>query len=72
MWLICLFLECLCETLAESFPPQCAGKYLVVDGLDLTTMDGLTSEGSITWSDHSVQVLGPVEGEILTVAGTVR
>ena len=58
----------LCESLAESFPPQCAGRFLVVEGLDLTTMDGLTSEGSVTWSDQPVQVLGTVEGEVLTVA----
>ncbi len=62
----------LCETLAESFPPQCGGKSLVVTGLDLTTMGGLSSSGSVTWSDQPVQVLGTVEGEILTVGGTVR
>ena len=62
----------LCEALAESFPPQCAGRALVVVGLDLTTIDGLTSEGLVTWSDQTVQVLGTVEGEVLTVAGTVR
>ena len=62
----------LCELLAESFPPQCGGGTLVVEGLDLTTMDGLTSEGSVTWSDQLVQVLGTVEGEVLTVAATVR
>ena len=60
----------LCEVLAESFPPQCAGKFLVVKGLDLTTIDGLMSEGSVTWSEQPVQVLGTVEGEVLTVAGT--
>ena len=62
----------LCETLAESFPPQCAGRFLMVQGLDLTTVDGLTTEGSVTWSDQPVQVLGTVEGEVLTVGGTVR
>ena len=62
----------LCEVLAESFPPQCAGKFLMVQGLDLTTIDGLTSEGSVTWSDQTVQVLGTVSGEVLTVAGSVR
>ena len=62
----------LCEVLAESFPPQCAGRFLVVEGLDLTTIDGLTSEGSVTWSDQTVQVLGTVEGGVLTVVGTVR
>ena len=60
----------LCELLAESFPPQCGGTVLVVQGLDLTTMNGLTSDGSVTWSDQLVQVLGTVESEVLTVAGT--
>ena len=62
----------LCEILAESLPPQCVGRSLVVQGLDLTTVDGLTSQGSVTWSDQLVQVLGTVEGEVLTVGGTVR
>ena len=62
----------LCENLAESGPPQCAGKFLVVERLDLTTMEGLTSEGSVTWSDQPVQALGTVEGEVLTVAVTSR
>ena len=62
----------LCEVLAESLPPQCGGRVLVVKGLDLKTMDGLTSAGSVTWSDQPVQVLGTVEGEVLTVGGTVR
>ena len=62
----------LCETLAESFPPQCGGKFLEVESLDLRTMDGLRSEGSVTWSDQPVQVLGTVEGEVLTISGTVR
>ena len=62
----------LCEFLDLSLPPQCGGRFLEVDGLDLMTIDGLRSEGSVTWSDHAVQVLGTVEGEVLTVAGTVR
>ncbi len=62
----------LCEVLAESFPPRCAGKYLVVEGLDLMTIGGLKTEGAVTWSDQTVQVLGTVEGEVLTVAETVR
>ena len=62
----------LCEVLAESLPPQCGGGILVVNGLDLTTIDGLKTEGSVTWSDQLVQVLGTVEGGVLTVAATVR
>ena len=61
----------LCEVLAESLPLQCGGGILVVEGLDLTTIDGLTSQGSVIWSDQLVQVLGTVEGEVLTVAETV-
>ncbi len=44
----------------------------MVEGLDLTTMAGLTSEGSVTWSDQLVQVLGTVEGEVLTTATPQR
>ena len=62
----------LCETLAESFPPQCGGRFLIVDGLELKTVEGLTTEGSITWSDQPVQVLGTVDGEVLTIAENVR
>ena len=57
----------LCAVLMESFPPQCGGSFLVVKGLDLMKMDGLTSEGSVTWSDRPVQVLGALEDEVLTV-----
>ena len=62
----------LCEALAGSSPPRCEGKFLVVVGLDVTTIVGLTSEASVTWSDQTVQVLGAVEGEVLTIGGTVR
>ena len=61
----------LCEFLAES-PPQCAGRFLEVKGLDLIMFDGLRSEGSVTWSDQPVQVLGTVEGVVLTVAENPR
>ena len=62
----------LCAVLAESFPPQCGGRFLVVKGLDLMKVDGLTREGPVTWSDRPVQVLGALEDGVLTVAGTVR
>ncbi|MEE8159414.1 MAG: hypothetical protein V3T78_08625, partial [Dehalococcoidia bacterium] len=61
---------CLCESPAESFPPQCGERFLVVKGLDLKTIYGLTSDGSVTWSNQPVQVLGTVEGEVLTVGQT--
>ena len=62
----------LCEALAESFPPQCGGRSLVVEGLDLKGIDGISSEGPMSWSDQLVQVLGTLEGEVLTISATVQ
>ena len=45
---------------------------LVVKGLNLMTVEDLTREGSVRWSDQPVQVLGTVEDEVLIVAETVR
>ena len=50
----------LCEALAESFPPQCGGERLVIDGLDPSAVAGLQTEGDISWSD-SVTLFGSVE-----------
>ncbi len=62
----------LCTVLAESFPPQCGGRFLVVQGLDLTRMKGLASEGKVTWSEQSIQILGMVNGDVLTVVSNVQ
>jgi hypothetical protein len=58
----------LCEALAESFPPQCGGVSLLVEGLDLDAIEGLTSEQGTTWSDQQIQLLGEVEDGVLTIA----
>jgi hypothetical protein len=60
----------LAEALAESLPPQPGGARLVVEGLDLKSFEGLTTAEGITWSDQRVQVLGTVEGDVLTVSTT--
>jgi hypothetical protein len=57
----------LCAALAESFPPQCGGGSITVVGLDLETLDGLTTEGDVTWSDLPVTVEGVLEDGTLTV-----
>jgi hypothetical protein len=62
----------LCEVVARARPPACSARFLEVEGLDLTTMDDLTSEGSVTWSAGNVRILGSVDGDVLTVSGTVR
>jgi hypothetical protein len=63
----------LCSALAESYPPQCGGSSLVVEGLDLATLKGLTSTNDpslaqVTWSEGEVSLLGEVENGILTVS----
>ena len=50
----------LCEALAESFPPQCGGERITVEGLDPSAVAGLETEGDISWSD-SVTLFGSVE-----------
>lgn len=47
----------LCEALAESFPPQCGGASVPVDGYDGLGLP-LSSEGDVTWTDVSVEIAG--------------
>jgi hypothetical protein len=60
----------LCSALAESFPPQCGGSSLRVEGLKLEEVDGLVTEGGVSWTDRPVQLLGDVEGDTLVVRST--
>jgi hypothetical protein len=50
----------LCDAIAESFPPQCGGARIVVDGLDLQAVEGLQTEGDVTWAE-AVTLFGSVE-----------
>lgn len=56
-----------CSALAESFPPQCGGPSLRIDGLDLEEVDGLVTEGDVSWTDAPVRLLGIVEDGVLTL-----
>lgn len=49
----------LCDAIAESFPPQCGGARLLVEGADLATMPDLEEANGVRWSE-SVQLLGRV------------
>jgi hypothetical protein len=57
----------LCSALAESFPPQCGGASLMVEGLELEEVDGLVTEGAVSWTDRPIQLLGTVEDGLLAV-----
>jgi hypothetical protein len=58
----------LCYALAESFPPQCGGPSLRVEGLKLEEVDGLVTEGGVSWTDRPIQLLGTVADGVLTVS----
>jgi hypothetical protein len=62
----------LCSALAESFPPQCGGPSLIVDGLKLEEVDGLVTEGDVAWTDRPIQLLGVVADGTLTVSENAR
>jgi hypothetical protein len=57
-----------CSALAESFPPQCGGVSLQVEGVKLEEVDGLVTEGDVSWTDRPIQLLGTVEDGLLTVS----
>lgn len=59
----------LCSALAESFPPQCGAPSLVVEGLDLATIESLQAEGDVRWAED-VELLGTVQSGLLTVSAT--
>jgi hypothetical protein len=50
----------LCDAIAESFPPQCGGERIRVEGLDLAAVPGLQTEGEVSWAE-GVTLLGSVE-----------
>ena len=65
----------LCSALLESYPPQCGEPSLVVEGLDLATVEGLTATSEpdlaqVTWSDAEISILGDVEDGVITVSQT--
>jgi len=50
----------LCDAIAESFPPQCGGARIAVDGLDLSTVPDIQEESGVQWAE-SVVLVGSVE-----------
>ena len=62
----------LCSALLESSPPECAGASLLVQGLDLTNVEGLHTAGGVSWTDGRVSLLGAVGYGVLTVSTTSR
>jgi len=58
----------LCDLVLESYPPQCGGDWLVVEGLDASSL--LLEEASgVRWQTQATLV-GEVDGDTLTVTGS--
>lgn len=52
----------LCEVLAESFPPQCGGPWVVIANPERLSID-LESEGQVQWSQGRVEIAGRYDGD---------
>ena len=50
----------LCDAIAESFPPQCGGDRIEVEGLEPGDVPNLQEEQDVRWSE-SVTLVGSVE-----------
>jgi hypothetical protein len=60
----------LCEALAESHPPQCAGASVPVSGLDPTALGELESAAGVRWTAQPTQLLGDLVDGTLVVGPT--
>lgn len=56
----------LCEISLESYPPQCGGTSLEVEGVDVAALDGATTEGDVSWVDQAT-LTGTIEDATLVV-----
>jgi hypothetical protein len=61
----------LCETLAESFPPQCGAASLSVSGFEEAVDVPMITEQNVTWTDQTVVLFGEVIDGVLVVDPTV-
>lgn len=60
----------LCETVLESYPPQCGEPSLLVEGVTVADLDGAQQEGDRAWVDQA-SLTGEVEDGVLRVSPTV-
>lgn len=57
----------LCGTVLESFPPQCGGEGVPLEGWSWDGLDGSETSGGVTWGAYAVS--GSWDDGTLTVAG---
>ena len=61
----------LCEVLAESFPPQCGGVFVPVEGFEEMLNVPLSDSQGISWTDQHVSFLGEFVDGTFIVNATV-
>ena len=61
----------LCEVLAESFPPQCGGASVAVEGHEEAVDVPIVSEQGVTWTDQPLTLFGEIVDGALVVDPTV-
>ncbi len=59
----------LCDTLAESFPPQCGGPSIPFDNAAGADVGVLSIEAGVTWSDQPILVEGEVVDGVFVARG---
>lgn len=59
----------LAEMLAETYPPQAGGAFIVLEGLDVAALPGTTSAGDTTWTNDQRSLTGRIEAGVLVVTG---
>ncbi|MBA3412647.1 MAG: hypothetical protein H0T09_03055 [Actinobacteria bacterium] len=62
----------LCESLAESFPPQCGEPSLTVYELDLEKVEGMRYEDGVSWTEGPIELIGPVRKGVLVIEDVHR
>ena len=60
----------LCESLAESFPPQCGGASIPLQNVDADNFD-IQSEEYVTWTNETVTLFGEIIDGAFVVASNV-
>jgi hypothetical protein len=60
----------LCDALAESYPPQCAGESIEITNPEATDALPLIEEGDVQWSRERVTVIATVTSEGITIDPT--
>jgi len=58
----------LCTELLESFPPQCGGASVLVEGLDPGALRQLPRAEGMVWSQREVELSGTLDHDVLRVS----